>query len=142
MAQCVICSSEKAAQVNRWLLTGRREKETAAEFGFKVQTLRWHKRRHLPWRSKRTPRPVTVMEELELMEYELRRLTVLAESGHPIGSAVQALTARRSVLELRARLEGKLDGTHRKNALAARPAGDFEVVFSGGRAKTVEAGKP
>jgi hypothetical protein len=142
MAQCIVCSNPRGKEVNRWLLTGRQITETAKEFGFKPATLSWHRRNHLPWRSRRAPKPQTIMEELELMEFELRTLTVLSQCGEPIGSAIQALTARRAVLELRARLEGRLDATHRKLALANRaPEGDFEVVFSGGKARTVEAGK-
>ena len=113
----------------------------AKQFGFDPQVVGNHLRKHLPWRSRRAPRPQTVLEELELMDLELRRLMILAECGQSIGGAIQALTSRRAVLELKARLQGGLDATHRKLALASRaPEGDFEVVFEGGRAKTQRAG--
>jgi hypothetical protein len=138
MAQCVICSNPKAKEVNRWLLTGRQVGEVSKEFGFKAGTLQWHLRKHLPWRSRRAPKPQTIMEELDLLDHELRTLTVLTQCGEPIGQALQAITNRRSVLELRARLEGKLDATHRKLALASK-AVDYEVTFENGKMRTVEA---
>jgi hypothetical protein len=139
MAQCSVCSNSRAKEINRWLLLGRQGPDVATEFGFKAQTIRWHLRNHLPWRSRRAPKPETIMEELDVLEFELRRLTVLASCGEAIGGAIQALTARRALIELRARLEGKLDATHKKLALASRaPEGEFEVVFENGRPRTVE----
>ena len=144
MAQCQVCSNARAKELNRWLLTGRQVSAVAKEFGFNVQAIRWHRRNHLPYRSRWEKKPVTVSEQLEELKYQLDRLRVLAETGEPIGVAIQAVTAKRMVLELEARLEGKLDATHKKLALASRvPEGNFRVEFTNGKAKTVavEAGE-
>jgi hypothetical protein len=140
MAICGICSSKDAKAINRLLLTGAQCPAVAKQFGLDKLSVSIHKRKHLPWRKSTAAKPETILEELEVMEYELRRLQVLAECGEPIGAAIQALSARRSTLELKARLEGRLDATHRKLALASKPV-DYEVTFEGGRMKTVEAAK-
>jgi hypothetical protein len=138
MAQCTICSHEKARDINRLLLTRGQVKAVALEFGLNRGTVFNHLRKHLPWRSRRHPKPATIAEKLEQLEFELRRLQVLAESGESIGAAIQALNARRAVVELEARLEGRLDATHRKLMMAARPPeGNLEVIFENGKPKTV-----
>lgn len=137
MAQCQICSHPKVKEANRWILTGRREKEAAKEFGFNVQALRWHKRRHLPWRP-RWAKAVTVEEQFELLKYELCRLQILGECGEPIGGAIQAVRERRALLELELRLGDRLSARHAKMLPGQVPSGEFEVVFQGGRPKTVK----
>jgi transposase-like protein len=138
MAQCSICSHEKAKEINRRLLVGRQVKDIAKEFGFNRQTLRYHRRRHLPWRRENA-KAVTVQEQLDELKYELRRLQFLAECGEPIGQAISAVTAQRNVLELEARLAGKLDATHRKLALNGQPIDkSYRVVFTDGVPKTEE----
>jgi hypothetical protein len=138
MAQCKICAHEKFRDINRLLLTHGQIKAVAVEFGLNRGTVFNHLRHHLPWRSRRHPKAVTVQEQLELLQFELRRLQVLAECGESIGGAVAALRERRAVLELSARLEGKMDATHRKLFLSARPPeGDYEVVFENGKSRTV-----
>jgi hypothetical protein len=142
MAQCSACRNPRVKEINRWLLLGRTEKEAAAEFGFKPGILAWHKRKHLPWRSRRRVKVVTIQEQLEEMKFELTRLQVLGQCGESIGGAIQALRERRAVVELEARLEGRLDATHRKLMLAARPPeGDYEVIFENGRPRTVKVGE-
>lgn len=137
MAQCSICSHEKAREINRRVLTGRRIKETAREFGINRGTLYSHMRNHLPWRSRRVKAAATAEEMLEELDFELRRLQVLGECGEKIGPAIQALVARRNLLELRMRSEGRLDSTHRK-LIGARPLeGNYEVQFVNGRPRTV-----
>ena len=140
MAQCSICSSKDARAINVLLLTGAQASTVMKQFGLSRAVVSAHQRRHLPWKSRRAAKPTTILEELEAMELELRRLTVLAECGYGIGSAIQALNARRSVLELRARLSGSLDATHKKLALASKPV-DYEVTFENGKMRTVEAAK-
>jgi hypothetical protein len=142
MAQCKICSSEKAKEVNRWILSGRQEKETAAQFGFDKQTIGYHKRHHLPFRSRRVKKAETVDEKFAELEFELSRLRVLALSGEKVGEALRVVIAQRNLLELEMRKEGGLDATHKKLILNAHPpAGDVEVTFQGGRVKAVEVGK-
>ena len=81
------------------------------------------------------------MEKLADLEFECRRLQALAEAGEDIGRAINAVTARRQVLELEMRTTGKLDATHSKLMMATRaPEGDYEVEFVGGRAKTKKVG--
>jgi hypothetical protein len=141
MAICTVCSDARAKEINRWLLTGRKGPDVAKEFGINVQILRWHRRKHLPYWNPRRPKPVTVGEELAQLKYELSRLA-MPQSGEPIGAAISAVTAKRQVLELEARLEGKLDAHHRKLILNSRePEGSYRVKFENGRARTVEVEK-
>jgi hypothetical protein len=138
MAQCSICSHEKARDINRLLFTRGQITAVARAYDLNRGTVFNHLRKHLPWRSRRRPRPVSVQEQLEDLKYELHRLQVLGECGESISGAIQALRERRAVVELQARLEGRLDATHRKLLLAARPPeGDFRVEFVNGRARTV-----
>jgi hypothetical protein len=142
MAQCTICSHEKARDINRLLLTRGQVRAVAVEFGLNRGTVFNHLRKHLPWRSRRRPKAVTIAEQLEELKFELHRLQILGECGEPIGGAIQALNARRAVVELQARLEGRLDATHRKLMLAARPLeGDYRVEFVGGKPRTVAVEK-
>ncbi|MGB2621022.1 MAG: hypothetical protein WA857_21860 [Candidatus Acidiferrum sp.] len=76
------------------------------------------------------------------LKRELWRLQLLAEAGENVSGALQVVRQRQSLLELEARTAGLLDATHKKLILNNRPpSGDFEVVFSGGRPKTVEVGE-
>jgi len=84
---------------------------------------------------------VTVAEQLEDLKFELYRLQILGECGELESGAIAAVNARRSLLELEARLEGKLDATHRKLLSATAPEGDYEVVFTNGRPRTVATEK-
>jgi len=141
MAQCSICSHKDAREINRRVLTGRQIKDTANEFGLNRGTLYAHMRNHLPWRSARAKPGETVAEKMADLDFELRRLQVLAECGEKIGPAIQAVTARRSLLELQMRSEGLLDATHRKLIMSNRPMdGEFKVIFENGKPKTVAVG--
>jgi hypothetical protein len=140
MARCMICSSVRAREVNRWLLTGRTSGEVAQEFGFNRQTVAYHKRRHLPFRSMYAKKPETIAEKLADLEYELHRLQVLGECGEKIGPAIQAATARRSLFELEARMGNLLGATHMKLFPAKTDLDeDMEVIFENGRPRTVTA---
>jgi transposase-like protein len=141
MALCSICSNAKAREVNVRLLRGARVKDTAREFGLSYQMVRHHRRYCLPWRSVRTPKPVTCEEQLEALKYELARLQVLGEAGESISGALAAVRERRAVLELEMRVGGKLDATHKKLLLNSKaPEGDYEVIFVNGQPKTVKTG--
>jgi hypothetical protein len=143
MATCSICSDERAKEINRWLLTGRRGSDAAREFGFKAQTMRWHRRRHLPYRD-RQGKPETVTEKLEELTYQLARLQALAECGVRISGAITAIREQRFALELQMRFEGRLDATHRRLLRTAQPLeGDYKVEFVNGKSRTVpvEAGE-
>jgi transposase-like protein len=140
MALCSICSNAKARQINLRLLTGARIKATAEEFGLSFQMVRHHRRYCLPWRHARTPKAQTIQEKLEELDYELRRLTVLGECGDKIGPAIQAVVARRGVLELQARMENLLGATHRKLFPPKMELEeDYEVIFENGSPRTVTA---
>jgi hypothetical protein len=139
MAQCSICSSKEARAINVLLLTGAQIPAVAKQFGFGYQVVSSHQRKHLPWRSRKTPKPRTVEEKLEQLEYEFARLRVLAESGEKIGEALRVLVAQRNLLELLLRKEGGLDAHHKKLILnSQQPTGDYEVTFENGKMRTVE----
>jgi hypothetical protein len=136
MAQCRTCSDPRIREINRGLLLNRRTKDLAVEFGYSAQTLRWHREHHLPWKKRGTPAPVTTEEKLKDLEYQFLRLQALGECGERIDQALKPLVALRALLELQLRREGRLDGTHRP--LVPDPVeGEFEVVFEGGRPKTL-----
>ncbi len=136
---CKVCSHPRVKEINRLILTGVPVTKVAKAAGICRPTLWNHRTKHLPWRPAGGPKPVTVQEQLEDLKFELHRLQILGECGEPVSGAIQALNARRMVVELQARMEGRLDATHRKLMLASRPPeGDVEVVFENGRARTVE----
>ena len=133
MARCSVCSHEKAKDINRLLLTRGHVSAVARDFKLCRGSVWNHFKKHLPWRLSRRPKSVTVREQLEDLKFELYRLQVLGECGESVGGAIAALNARRQVIELEARLEGRLDATHKKLMLASRPPeGEFEVVFKTG----------
>lgn len=138
MAQCKVCSHSRAKEINRLLLTGTPVARVAKAASMCRGTVWHHFQKHLPWRPQRRPKPVTIQEQIEDLKFELHRLQILGECGEAVGGAVTALRERRQVLELEARLEGKLDATHRKLLTASAAPGEFEVVFVDGRARTIE----
>lgn len=136
---CKVCADPRSRTINRLLLTGVSLKKVAEKLGINRATLTHHRQKHLPYKPERRPKPRNVREELEELKYELARLAVLGECGESVSQAVIALREKRQLLELQMRSEGELDATHRKLMLANRPAGgNFEVVFEGGRARTIE----
>jgi hypothetical protein len=140
MAQCQICSSEKVKAVNVWILTGRREAATAKEFGFDPQSIRYHKRHHLPFRSRKVKKAETVEEKLGELEFELARLRVLAMSGEKVGEALRVVTAQRALFELELRMGHKVT-SHRKLLPATPMDGEesYRVEFRDGQAVGVKA---
>jgi transposase-like protein len=138
VAQCKICSNEKARDINRLFLTHGQIGMVSRQFGLNRGTVSNHLRKHLPWRSRRRPKPVSTAELLEELQYELARLAVLAECGEKIGAAVAALREKRAVYELQMRAAGVLSSTHRKLLPAQPMEGNYEVVFEGGRPRTVK----
>src|ERR1700722_17252382 len=114
MPLCSICSHEKAKDINLTLLTRGNVSKLAREYGLCRGSVWNHYKKHLPWRRNRRAKSETVREQLEDLKFELHRLQILGECGMAVGPAVTALNARRQVLELEARLEGKLDAHHKK----------------------------
>src|SRR5271169_464627 len=105
MARCMICSSARVKELNRWILTGRTSGEVAQEFGFNRQTVAYHKRRHLPFRSMYAKKPETADEKMKDLGYEFARLRALAECGEKVGEQLRVLVAERNLLELLMRKE-------------------------------------
>jgi hypothetical protein len=137
MARCSICAHMKSREVNRRLLLGEQAQIVAAEYGFNAQTLRYHRRRHLPWR-KEGSKAVTADEKMVDLEYQLGRLRALAESGERVDQAVRVLVAQRNLLELQMRKQGYLGATHMKLFPAKTDLDeDMEVIFENGRPRTV-----
>src|SRR6266436_1027908 len=129
MVRCKVCAHSKVREINRLLLTGTSCVKVAKAAGICRPTMWHHRQTCLPWRPERRPKPVTVSEKLADLEFELARLQILGECDEPVSGAIAAVNARRALLELEARLEGKLDSTHRKLLTASAATGDFEVVF-------------
>jgi hypothetical protein len=71
------------------------------------------------------------------LEFEFARLRALAEAGEKIDGPLRVLVAQRNFLELMLRKEGALDATHRKLLPPQPMEGEFEVIFEGGRPRTV-----
>src|SRR5579859_7868526 len=141
MATCRICASPATAQgrINAALLNGAPLAKVSRACGLPIATVKNHRLNHIPYmheleqRRKRT----TVAEKFELLEFQLARLRVLAEAGESVLGALRVAYAQKSLLELQMRGAGELDPTNKKKMLAAPSADqDFEVVFSGGRART------
>lgn len=134
---CTVCQHGKVVEINRLLLKATPATKIAKEAGLNVAAVRVHQKKHLPYRGPGFPKAVTVEEQVEELKFELSRLQALGECGEAVGPAIQAINAKRGVLEFEARLQGRLQGSH-KSILAAPSSGDeFEVVFEGGRPRTV-----
>ncbi|MGB7614370.1 MAG: hypothetical protein WBL56_17585 [Candidatus Acidiferrum sp.] len=124
------------------MLHGQPTSAVAAKFGLNLWTARAHRKKCLPWRNPQVPKEEGIAAQMAELKRELWRLQLLAEAGENVSGALQVVRQRQSLLELEARTAGLLDATHKKLILNNRPpSGDFEVVFSGGRPKTVEVGE-
>lgn len=137
MAQCSVCSHERAKEINKWVLTGRQIKAASVAFGINRGTLYSHMRNHLPWKSSRKPPGVTIAEQMTDLKMELSRLQILAEAGDDVDGPLKVLRERRMTLELEARMQNELGSTHAKLMPRGQPEGDYEVKFEGGRPKTI-----
>ena len=139
MAICSICQDERAREINVALLNGHTVKATALKYGIRLWVLKEHRRKHLPWKDPRLGPAVTVLEKMEELSRELKRLQVLAECGIDTTKALMVVRQRQSLLELEARMEHLLGATHSKLMPKGKPAGDYKVRFVNGRPETVEA---
>jgi hypothetical protein len=137
MARCATCANVKHREINRRLLLGEQAQIVAADFGIKAQTLRYHRRWHLPWR-KEGKKAVTADEKMAELEYQLGRLRALAEAGERVDQPLRVMVAQRNLLELQMRKEHLLGATHRKLFPQREDLQEeYEVVFSGGSPRTM-----
>lgn len=130
---CGCCSHEKVKELNKRILKGGSIRAVSQEFGVSIPSVRNHRKFHLPWRSRLEQRGTTIEEQLEDLKFELQRLQFLAMSGEKIGGAIQAIVARRNVLELEARMQHKLGAVHSKLFPATPPQGEYEIEFISGK---------
>ena len=139
--QCKVCSRKDAKEINRAILTHGQLGKIARAHKLNVAVVFNHAKKHLPWRHRLSKKePVTIAEKLADLSFELRRLQVLGECGEKVGPAVQAINARRTLLEFEARLEGKLDPAGKKALLLSHPPKEpppQKVIFENGRMRTV-----
>src|SRR5258708_16827403 len=127
MAQCSICSHERAKEINLWLLRGRQMKAVVAEFGIKKDILRYHRQKHLPWRKHNTPKATTTEGKLVELEFEFARLRALAEAGEKIDGPLRVLVAQLGLLELMLRRGGGVCGPPPKPLPPPPPGGGFLI---------------
>lgn len=143
--QCKVCCRRDAKEINRAILTHGQLRKIARAHKLNVAVVFNHAKKHLPWRHRLSKKePETLQEKLADLSFELRRLQVLGECGEKVGPAVQALNARRTLLEFEARLEGYLDPAAKKALLnlgARKEVPPQKVVFENGRMRTVPVGE-
>jgi hypothetical protein len=139
--QCKVCSRKDAKEINRAILTHGQLRKIARAHGLNVSVVFNHAKKHLPWRHRLSKKEaVTIAEKLADLSFELRRLQVLGECGENVSRAIQAVNARRTLLEFEARLEGKLDPAGKKALLLGHQRQEVppqKVVFENGRMRTV-----
>jgi hypothetical protein len=133
LAVCQICSHEKNREINFALLRGAMATVTAKKFSVPVQTLCRHRRLHLHLRLRssqgKSRQPSTLEEKLAAIDADLQRLQLEAECSKGVANidaALRVLKARRELIELSAKLSGRLlsDGagtTVTVNTGAAQP---------------------
>ncbi len=135
---CLICTDERIREINREMLLGRTSRAVAEKFKLGIWITRSHRKKCLPYRKPNAKPAVTVVEQMEELKRELWRLQLLAEAGENVSQALAVVRQRQSLLELEARSLGQLDPLHKKLLLANKaPEGEYEVVFTNGRPKTV-----
>jgi hypothetical protein len=136
---CRACRNEKIKEIDKTILGGRASiTALSVKYDLPVWVLKEHRKRHLPWRNPKAKPPETVTEKLADLGLELKRLQVLAECGEHVAEALSVVRERRQMLELEARMEGRLDATHRKLLLKDRPVeGNYRVEFVNGKPRTV-----
>jgi len=128
--------------INKRLLMGQSSTVLGPEYGIKVPTMRYHRRRHLPWRHRLAKRPKTIKEKMDYLEYRHECLLVLAHCGEKISEPLRVLQAERILLELEMRSAHLLE-SHRPII----PSKDtieqgFEISFEDGRPKTTRRAHP
>jgi hypothetical protein len=131
----------KRLEIDRQLLHGMSTARIAKDMDLNEKSVQAHRQKHLPWRPQNFRKAESVGDRLADLRFEAERLRALGECGVAVNQALGALREERALLELQARLGGMLDATHRKLLNNSKdPAGgtDYEVVFVGGRPRTVE----
>ena len=125
MSVCRICSDERALEINKLLLQGAMVRMVARKFTLSEQVLARHRRRHLRFGGVRTNLPKTLEEKLAALNEDGARLQAIAECGGATTASLQILKARVALIELEARLTGRLDSggtTVNVNAGISAPA--------------------
>jgi transposase-like protein len=112
MAVCTICADERVLEINRLLLRGGMVRATAKRFGLSEQVLGRHRRRHLRFRGAKPRLAETFEQKLAALVDDGARLQIESECGVNVKAALAVLRERRELLEMEARLAGKIsDGS-------------------------------
>ena len=119
--RCIVCNHEEAKSWNRILLSpqGRRTgvvSELARRLKCSRQVIWRHRKFHLHLEvgnpqilMQTVGKERTIEERVKILGAEAHRLQLLSEQGVDITRALEALKMRRALLELEAKIAGKLD---------------------------------
>jgi hypothetical protein len=115
---CRICLNENVEEINRRLTKGESIRSVAAAFKVGKTQLHSHFRNHVETRSKPPekrapdPGPADIAGQLEDLRAKTLRILDQAKSAKNLKTALHAVGEARKILELRGKLEGKLqEGT-------------------------------
>ena len=140
---CITCAHPKINEIDRRLLSGESPVQLGPEYGIRVETIRRHRRRHLPWIHRCTKKPRSVQEKMAFLEYRHEVLLALAHCGEKISEPLRVLQAERILLELEMRSAHLLE-SHRPTIPASKDSIEqgFEIVFENGKPKTTRRAHP
>lgn len=113
--RCQVCCHEEVAAINDELAGGESYSDLAGRFGVSRFSLRRHNANHLPAllaevaAADRFTQAESLMERLEQLTDEARRIKTKAEASGDLRTALAAVRELVRVVELLAKLEGDLD---------------------------------
>lgn len=111
---CTICTHEKRAEIDQALVTGTSYRNVSVQYGISVGAIQRHKKDHIVDDLANSPRAQTIarsdnlLDQLQALKDKALDILETAESAKALPVALQAIREVRSVIELYAKLAGKL----------------------------------
>lgn len=118
--QCLICSSDKRDEIDSQIAKGEGITSLAKRFDLAPARLKRHRKLHLGkglLRTQTREQAGTLLEKIQLLELDAKRLGETAETNGDAKTALMAIKEIRQILELVGKLTGELSNVHTQVSL-------------------------
>ena len=109
MAVCSVCGHEESRKINAALLAGQLVIRVAKKFGVSRQALGRHRKKHLRYRAPKSQPATTLEGKFHELSLDMANLQAEALCGVNVREALQVMRMRMSLLELEAKVTGRLN---------------------------------
>lgn len=109
MAVCSVCGHEDARKINAALISGQLVIRVAKKFGVSRQALGRHRAKHLRYRAPKSQPATTLEGKFHELSLDMANLQAEALCGVNVREALQVMRMRMSLLELEAKVTGRLN---------------------------------